>query len=83
MLRKLLPSITNVKVKESLKKNEDKMTLRFNTCLILIKDIEHVVKNATRMWKNIYHLHKYSGSPIEVKADNSDDEEEGTHFEII
>lgn len=48
-LRRLLLSITNDKVKESMKKNEEKMTLRFNTCLILLKDIEHVVNNSIEM----------------------------------
>lgn len=74
-------SIIDTEGKESIKKNDDKMTLRFNTCLILIKDIEHVVKNATSMWKNVYHLHKKSDFPVEVKDDYSDDEEEETYIE--
>ena len=82
-MRQQLPSITNAEVKESMKKNEEKMTLRFNTCLILLKDIEHIIKNATGMWKNIYHLHKQSDFPVEVKDDDNDDEEEGTNIETI
>ena len=79
----LLPSITIAKVKESMKKNEDKMTLRFNTCLILLKDIEHVVKNTIGMWKNVYHLHKQSDFLVEVKDDDSDNEEEGKNSKPI
>ena len=59
------------------------MTLRLNTCLILLQDIKHVVKNATIMWKNVHLLHKQSDFPVEVKDDDSDDEEEGTNFKII
>ena len=59
------------------------MTLRFNTCLLLLKDIEHVVRNFTGMWKNVYHLHKQSNFLVEVKDDDSDDEEEETNFETI
>ena len=86
-LRQLLLSILDAEVKESLKKNEDKMTLKFNTCLILMKDIEHVVKNATNTWRNVYHLHKPSKFLVEVKDDDDDDEDKdeeddegSTHF---
>ncbi len=51
--------------------------IRFHTCLILIKDIEHVVNDATNMWKNIYHLHKPSVDQVEIKdeySSNSSDE---------
>lgn len=82
-LRQLLPSITNVEVKDSMKKNKENMTLRFNTCLILLKYTEHVVSNATNMWKNVYLFHKQSDFPIEVKDDDSDDEEEDFFFETI
>ena len=51
-----MPSLSDKEVKESLKKNEETITLRFNTYLILLNDIEHVIKNATNTWKNIYVL---------------------------
>ena len=38
-LRQLMSSLSEKGVKESLKMNEEKLTLRFNTCLILMKDI--------------------------------------------
>ena len=52
-LRKPMLSLDDKDVKESLKKNEENLTLRFNTCHILLNDIEHVEKNATNPWKNI------------------------------
>lgn len=79
-LRKLLPNLIDAKVKATLKNNEGKMMIRFHTCLILIKYIEHVVRDATNMWKNIYHLHKPSDDPVEIKDDDDDsnDEEDNT-----
>ena len=65
-LRQLLLSISYFDVNKPLKENEDKMTLRFNTYLILMKDIEYFVKSATTTWKNIYHLHKPREYPVEV-----------------
>ena len=74
-LRQLMLSLSNKEVKESLNKNEEKITLRFNTCLILMKDIELIVKNATNKWKNIYLLHKQSDFPIHVS--DKDEEDDG------
>ena len=52
-LRQLMLSLNDKEVKESLKKNEEKLILRFNTCLILMNNIEDVVNSATRTWTNI------------------------------
>lgn len=78
----------NAEVKESLRKNEDKMTLRFNTCLVLIKDIEHIVKSAIETWKNFYHLHNPIDFPVTMNDDEDEEEkdekeifEETTHFD--
>ena len=49
------------------------MTIKFHTCLILMKDIEHVVKDATNMWKNIDHLQKPNENPIQINDDDDDD----------
>ena len=49
--------------------------IRFHTCLILIKDIEHVVNDATNMWKHIYHLHKPSEDIVEIKDNDSNDDD--------
>ena len=73
-LKNLLPRLTNTEVKSSLKDHKGKMMIRFHTCLLLIKDIEHVVNDATNMWKNIYHLHKSSDDTVEIKDINSDDD---------
>ena len=69
-----MPSLSDKEVKESLKKNEEKLTLRCHTCLILMKNIEDVVRNENNIWKNIYLLHKKSDFPVQV--DDKDDEEE-------
>ena len=69
-----MPSRSDKEVKESLKKNEEKFTLRFNTCLILMSNIEDVVMSANKSWKNIYCLHKPSDFPIQI--DGKDEEEE-------
>ena len=53
-LRQLMLSLNEKEVKESLKMNEKKITSEFNTCLILLKDIESMVKSNTTIWKNIY-----------------------------
>ncbi len=71
-----MPNLTNKEVKESLKKNEENLTLIFNTCLILLKEIEHVVKNATNTWKNIYLLHKLSAFPKSISDKDDEDEQE-------
>ena len=68
--------MTDVEVNKSLKENEDKMNLKFNTFLILMKDIEYVVKNATNTWENIYHLYKPSEHLVEIKDDDDDKDEE-------
>ena len=67
-------SLNDKEVKESLKVNEENLTLWFNTYLILIKDIKHVLRNAKNTWKSIYLLHKQSDFPIQV--DDKDEEEE-------
>ena len=75
-----------------MKKNEENLTLKFNTNLILINGIEHVVKNATNTWKNIYNLHKKSNFVVNVSDKEDDgehekdeeiDDEEVTHYDNI
>ena len=55
---------------------QEMLTLRFSTCLILLNEIEHVVKNTTNTWKNIYHLHKLSDFPISISDKDDDDDQE-------
>ena len=59
-----------------MKNHEGNMMIRFHTCLILIKEIEHVVRDAKNMWKNIYHLHKPSEDPVEIKDNDSNDSDD-------
>ena len=71
-----MSSLKNAEVNKALKENENKMTLRFNTCLILIKDVELVVKSAKNTWKKIYHLHKPSEHLVEIKDDDDEKDQE-------
>jgi hypothetical protein len=90
-LRQNMPSLIDREVKESIKKNEEKLALKFNTCLVLMKDIEHVVKNATNAWKNVYLLHKMNDFAVTISEKDDDDDkeekdkeendEETTHFD--
>lgn len=76
-VRKLMPSLDDKEVKESLNKNEEKLALRFNTCIILLNGIEHVIKNSTNTWKNIYLIHKPSDFVVNISnKDKGDDEQE-------
>ena len=69
------------------------MILKFNTYLILMKDIEYFVKNATNTCKFFYHLHKPSEFLVQLKDDDDDDDdnedkdeeddEGSTHFVIV
>ena len=88
-----MSSLTDKEVKEYLKKNEENLTLRFNTCLVLLKEIQHVVKNATNTLKNVCLLHKTINFVISI-SDKDDDvnreekheekyNEEVTHFDNI
>ena len=42
-----MPNLSEKEVKEFLKQNEKKFTLKLNTCMILLKDTEYVVKTTT------------------------------------
>ena len=75
-LRQLVPTLTNVEVNKASKENENKMTLKFNTCLVLMKDIEYVVRNATNTWRNVFHLCKLSEYLVEIKDDDDSDKDE-------
>ena len=55
-LKQLVPNPIDAKVKKALKENEEKMILKLNTCLVLMKNIESMVKNATDVWKDVYHF---------------------------
>ena len=71
-LKQLVPNLTDAEVKKALKDNENKMILKFNTCLVLMKNIENVVKNYIDVWKDVFHLPKPSEDPVEVKDDEED-----------
>ena len=73
-------TLSEKEVKELLKMNEKKLTLKFRTCLILLKDIESMLKSNTTTWKNIYGLHK--PSEFFVHVDDKDVEEDDVEEEI-
>ena len=49
------------------------MTLKLNTYFTLMKDIQHVVKNATNTWINVYNLHQPSDFLVDVNDDDDDE----------
>lgn len=83
-LRNLMLSLSEKEVKESLKKNEEKFTLKFNTYLVLMKDIESMVKSTTTTWKKIYNLQQSSDFIIHVsEKDDKEDDEEDVEIEDV
>ena len=68
--------MTDAEVKKALKDNENRMILTFNTCLVLMKNIEHILKNYIDVWKDVFHLHKPSEDLVEIKDDDSDKDED-------
>ena len=75
-LKQLVPSLIEPEVQKALKEHVKMMILKFNTCLILMKNVEWVVKSANDVWKDVYHLHKPSEDLVEIKDDESDKEED-------
>ncbi|GLJ25488.1 hypothetical protein SUGI_0488040 [Cryptomeria japonica] len=75
-LKQLLPNLTYKEVKEALKENEHQMTLRFHTFLVLSKQIETIVNNATTMWKRIYNLPMPSDPTVTTEGEKEEDEED-------
>ncbi|GLJ40000.1 hypothetical protein SUGI_0818500 [Cryptomeria japonica] len=75
-LKQLLPNLTYKEVKEALKENEHQMTLRFHTFLVLSKQIEAIVNNATIVWKRIHNLPIPSDPTVTIKGDKDDEEDE-------
>ena len=61
-----MPTVKGKEVKESIKRNGEKLTLKFNTCLVLMKNIENFVKNARNTWKNVYLLHKMDDFSVTI-----------------
>ena len=70
-----MSSLNEKEVKESLKKNKKKFTLKSNICMILLKDIEYVMKKNTITWRHIYQLHRHRDFVVHI------DEKEGEYQE--
>ena len=85
-LRQLVPNLIDAKVKKAIKEHEDRMILKLNTFFILTKNIESVVKHASNIWRDIYHLNKPSEETVEIKDDDNsdnDDDEDNTPSIIV
>jgi hypothetical protein len=82
-----VPNLTKGKVKKALKEHEIRIILKFNTCLILMRNVESIVKNPTNVWRDVYHLHKHIEDLVEIKDYDSDkdedDEEDNTPLVTI
>ena len=78
-----MSSLSDKEVKESLTKNKENMTSKFNAFLILSKDIESIVKSNTTTWKNIYILHKPSEEVLQVDDEKDDEEDVEKDYEVI
>ena len=74
-LRQLVPNLTNEEIKEAMNKHEDRMILKLNTCFILMNNIESVIRQASDVWKDVYHLRQPSAQVVEIKDDDSSDDE--------
>ncbi|GLJ28350.1 hypothetical protein SUGI_0557560 [Cryptomeria japonica] len=82
-LKQLLLNLTYKEVKEALKKNEHQMTLRFHTFLVLSKQIEAIVNNATIVWKRIYNLPMPSDPTVTTEGEKEEDEEDEEEKEEV
>ena len=60
-------------MKKALLEHEDRMILKINTCFVLMKNIELVVKHASDVYKDVYNLKKPFGEIEKVKDDDSND----------
>ena len=63
-------------MKKELLDNEDKMILMLNTCFILTNNKESVINQASGVWRTLYHLNQPSIEVVEIKDDDSSDNEE-------
>ena len=75
-LRLLVPNLTDEEVKKALLDHEDMIILKLNTCFILMKNIESIIRQTSDVWKDSYHLRKPSLEVVEIKDDGSSDNEE-------
>ena len=63
-------------MKKALLDNEDKMILMLNTCFILTNNKESVINQASGVWRTLYHLNQPSIEAVEIKDDDSSDNDE-------
>ena len=79
-LRQLVPNLTEEEIKEAMSKHEERMILKLNTCFILMNNSESVIRKASDVWKDVYHLRKIEH--VEIKDDDSSDDEQDIQGEL-
>ena len=57
-LRLLVPNLTDEEMKKALLDNEDRMILMLNTCFILTNNTDSVIRQASGVWRTLYHLNQ-------------------------
>ena len=75
-MRQLVPNLSDKEVKKEFLDHEDRIIMKLNTCFILMKNIESVIRQASDVWKNVYHLNQPSTEVVEINDDDSSDNDE-------
>ena len=63
-------------MKKALLDNEDRMILMLNTCFILTNNKESVINQASGVCRTLYNLNQPSTEAVEIKDDDSSDNDE-------
>jgi len=79
-LRQLVPSLTEEEVKKALQNHTDRMIPKLNTCFILMNNSESVIRQASDVWKDVYHLRQ--SEHVEIIDDISSDDEPETQGQL-
>ena len=74
--KQLVPNLTDEEVKKALLDHEDQMILKLNTCFILMKNTKSIIRQASDVWKDVYHPRQPSTKVVEIKDDDSSDNDE-------
>ena len=82
-LRQLVPSLSDEEVKKALLEHEGRMILKLNTCFIFMDITESVIRQASDVWKDVYHLKQPSTEAMEIKDDDISDEDEHDNIPIV
>ena len=81
--KKVMLNILDKEVKEALEKHEQILTHKFNAFLVLLNDVELVVKSNINAWTNIYGLNVINPTKEVVQVDDVNDDEEDREDQTI